>query len=213
MNKIILLFSALMIFMFFTGCKAPACTDLSWGETSQVEESVELKYSAGNKCENISDYWDVDINEIISKIEGAELVINKCVESVSDQEVECEEFIPEKIGFFEITGCRFETPPDSNTKCKASPLIIFSESDSDFKKISWSFNLENEGDVVEISSLFDEKRLESLPFSLSDKSMLMIFKWTEHSNDNTEKELEMFVEYSVNYKDRISGIRTKTDSF
>jgi len=148
MSKITLLFSALMIFMFFTGCKAPACTDLSWGETSQVEENiVEMKYSAGEKCGNFNDYWDnVDVNDLIKKIQKMRFVkfIDGCIEEnleTGDMEtVECPEFIPETIEFGEVVGCKFDTPAGEETLCMAGPLTIFFETDTYFKTVYWEFD-------------------------------------------------------------------------
>ncbi|MGI6394476.1 MAG: hypothetical protein ACOX2F_07095 [bacterium] len=148
MNKIILLLSVFMIFVFFTGCKAPGCTELSWSEAYQVEDNgIEYKYSAGKKCGNIRDYWDIDIEKLISTIQKMKFVLKKprCHQKSEDEivEVECPDFfsevLPEVIEFGKLTSCSFGTPREPNQDCLPGPMVLSFHTDTFFDSVSWGF--------------------------------------------------------------------------
>jgi hypothetical protein len=217
MNKIILLFSALMIFIFFTGCKAPACSPLSWGETSQVEENiVEMKYSAGDKGGSINDYWDnVDVNDLIKKIQKMRFVKNDTCktqdyESGEDVEFECPEFVPETIEFGEVVGCRFDTPPGEETLCMAGPLEIFFTSNTYFDRIMWRFDSDDpqmykpgELEVGEFDILITSKDDNIMAGQFTDESKTsfrMRFLWKEEKEEE-QVQKEISIIYSVETKE------------
>ncbi|HQN73457.1 MAG TPA: hypothetical protein PLB16_08580 [bacterium] len=187
------------------GCeyKAPACTSLSWGEAAQVDKNVvEMKYSAGTRCGNISDYYDIDIEGIVSKIQRMKLAKNSdCTqvnyESGEDEVVECPESVLETIEFGEVVLCKFDTPPDENTDCAVNPLQIYFSSDSDFEDFSWSFNLDKPEEAVEFSGKFENTIIEAAPFALTDLSVNL--KVT--LNVSNEEKTEIRVSYSVETKE------------
>ena len=200
-NKLMVLM--ILAVIAFAGCdsKAPPCKSMSWGETKIEETGFDLKYSAGNQCENINDYWDIDIDEIVSKILKMEFIVDKCVEPVEDLTVECPEFVPETIKFNELTGCRFGTPPDEESLCLADPLDLYFSTDSFFETIHWTFDVENEDETAILASRFENKLMTSYEFSLSDLSALIIYTWTETSNEGVEEEKKIYTEYSVEIKE------------
>ena len=200
-NLIILMILAVVSFVFGCNDKAPACSTLSWGETKVEETGFDLKYSAGDQCENINDYWDVDIEDIIFKILKMKLMIDKCVESVADETVDCPEFVPESIEFNELTGCRFGTPPDEESLCLADPLDLYFSTDSFFETVHWTFNVENEDDTASFASRSGDKLMTSYEFSLSDLSALVIYTWSETSDEGVEEERKIYAEYSVKTKE------------
>ncbi len=221
MNKIILLFSALMIFIFFTGCKAPACSTLSWGETSKIEEkTVELKYNAGSNCENYSDYYDEDIEGVINKIQNMKFVsMDNCriynpdiVDGEEWEDVNCPEFVLKTVEFTELKGCEFNTPPDENTDCETGPLTLFFSGVTTDYSSTWFF--ENSGNL----SFFDENVKNELDMSLrmaivSGETMAKGYfanknlnaftatvKWKE-TNEGVEVEKVMTLSYTVETKE------------
>ena len=136
-NLIILMILVVAIFVFGCNDEAPACSTLSWGETKVEEPGFDLKYSAEDQCGNINDYWDVDMESIISKIRSMKFVKNDICqipdpESGEGVEFECPEFVPESIEFNELTGCRFGTPPSEESLCLADPIDLYFSTDSFF---------------------------------------------------------------------------------
>jgi hypothetical protein len=214
MSKITLLFSALMIFIFFTGCKAPACTDLSWGDTSQIKENgLEMKFSAGTVCENISDYYNVtsnDIKRVASSLKSLKLLLkdtSKCTqinsESGIEEEVECPNYIPDIIEFGDIEGCKFDTPPDGNTDCEPGGLTFYTASSTEyFEKTGWSFfppEKINDSDIPERFFSFREDDT-SMVGEFGENSSATV-KFSEVINNNEGKQKKEFVlEYSVEIK-------------
>ena len=213
MNKMIMLFLSLTLLIFFSGCKAPACSTLSWGETSQVEENgVEMKFSAGKRCENINDYWDnVDVDELIRKIQKMKFVkVDNCIEenleTGESEIVECPEFIPEIIEFGEVVGCMFDTPAGEETLCFAGPLTIFFETDTFFKKVYWELNPENPEFyppryVENMYSVLneDDSERKTMEGHFSDKSLTgftILFSWRLDG-----KLKMMYIYYSVETKE------------
>jgi len=213
MSKYIILFLALTLLIFFSGCKAPACSTLSWGETSQVEENgVEMKFSAGKRCENFNDYWDnVDVDELIRKIQKMKFVkVDNCIEenleTGESEIVECPEFIPEKIEFGEVVGCMFDTPAGEETLCLAGPLKIFFETGTYFKKVYWQFNPENpefyppryvENMYSTLNEDDSERKIMEGYFSDEELSKFIIrFSW--YIGDELK---EKYIDYSVEPKE------------
>ena len=86
-----------------------------------------MKYSAGNKCENINDYYDVSMEDMegyVSKFIGKMFSLNDvCFDSDLESEIECPDFIPESFKFGEMKGCKFTTPPGSNADCPANTPV------------------------------------------------------------------------------------------
>lgn len=214
MSKKTLLFSALMIFMFFAGCKAPACTDLSWGDTSQVKESgLEMKFSAGTNCENYSDYYDGDLDSVIENIKKMKFVkSDECREyfdsDISDPEdsdiVECPDFLPETINLDKMTGCKFETPPDSNTDCAYGGLLLNFDTDNEkYPESKWLFrNVEildlykKSGSDEPLEVSFSTDDLSVFGHFLNDSDFWMVAFWTENGE---EKKVSAF--YTVEMTD------------
>lgn len=215
MNKIILLFWALMIFMFFNGCKAPACSTLSWGETSQVKENgLEVKFSAGTVCENISDYYDVtsnDIKRVASSLKLLKLLLkdnSKCTqinsESGIEEEVECPNYIPDIIEFGDIEGCKFDTPPDENTDCEPGGLTFYTASSTEyFEKTGWSFfppEKINDSDIPESFSSFREDDTSMVGTFGENSSVIIRFSEVVYNDEGKQKK-EFVLEYSVETKE------------
>lgn len=213
MSSKIILVSLLSCFIFFTGCKAPACSTLSWGEISQVEENgAELKFSAGKKCGNFNDYWDADIESIISKIQKMKFVKNETCqipdpESGEGVEFECPEFVPETIEFNEVVGCKFDTPPGEETLCAAGPVEVYFQSDIYFENVMWRFDPRNPQfcsiDEVLSEVLITERENIIMTGKFLDESLDKVtirFNWTEPIN-GVETKKEMSLEYSVEVKE------------
>jgi len=211
MSKIL----TLMIFaaVIFYGCdsKAPACTTLSWGETSQIEENgVELKYSAGTRCENIDDYYDVspdDIERAANTVKSLRLTLkttSKCTqedsESGMDVEVECPGYVPDIIEFGDVEGCKFETPPDENTDCLPGGLTFYTSSSAEyFEKVGWSFfppeNI-NETNIPKSFFSFREDDISMVGEFGKDSNAIIKFTEVEYTDEGKE-EKEFTLEYSL----------------
>jgi hypothetical protein len=215
MNKITLLFSALMIFVFFNGCKAPACSTLSWGETSQVDKNVvEMKYSAGKVCENISDYYDVtsnDIKRVAGSLKSLKLLLkatSKCTQNNSEsgieEEVECPNYIPDIIEFGDIEGCKFDAPPDENTDCEPGGLTFYTASSTEyFEKVGWSFfppEKINDSDIPESFSSFREDDTSMVGTFGENNSVIIRFSEVVYNDEGKQKK-EFVLEYSVETKE------------
>ena len=144
-NSLIFIFG--VISTILCGCgEGGGCKTLSWGDTAYTDDKnvLELKASAGNECGNYNDYYDADITEIISKIQGMKFVKNEnCTRENAEtgdiEEYECPDFIPETIEFGEITGCSFGIT-EGQALCMPEYLIIYSESSSSFNNIKWIFH-------------------------------------------------------------------------
>lgn len=212
MSKIKLLFLALMIFMFSVGCKAPSCTALSWGETKVEETGFDLRYSAGEMCDNISDYYDVsasDIKRVATSISKLKLVLSsKCKqvdsESGEEVEVECPAYVPESIEFGEIIGCKFDTPPSENDDCIPGGLTFYTSSTAEFsEKVGWSFwppEKINESNIPESFFSFREDDTSMVGTFSNDSSALVEFAEVEYTE--TGKNTKSFVlTYSVETKE------------
>jgi len=190
-----------MVFLLVACGEGEGCKALSWesdGYTAN-SSSISFKASAGDQCENYSNYYDVDLNQIIAKIQSMKFVLNrKCYEMTAvdsypeEVEVECPDFVPETIEFSELIRCNFGTPPGENTKCDpSSPELYFKSNYSDV--IIWVLFGDNdpklfsgpESDVfrgmkdeVVISGHFNDESLTTATIT---------FIWTE---DEVEKTLE-----------------------
>lgn len=135
-----------MVFLLVACSEGEGCKTLSWGDAAYNNDQniVEFKASAGSECGNYNDFYDADIDEIISKIKGMKFVIlsKKCPyenpETGEIEEGECPDFIPETIKFGEIAGCSFGIA-DENSFCAASPLLISFKNESAFSVINWEF--------------------------------------------------------------------------
>jgi hypothetical protein len=178
---------------------------LSWGETSQVEDNrMELKYSAGTRCGNIDDYWDIDIEELISTIQKMKFIKNSdCfqenTETGGDEAVECPDFVPETIEFGEMTFCSFGTPPDSNEDCIPGPLGLRFHTDTFFDSVSWGFISMYDVDIKsKYLDIFSKKDGKSMSGWLNET--LDVFGaeliWTENGE---EKKVSAF--YTVETKE------------
>jgi hypothetical protein len=195
----------LAVVSIICGCndKAPSCSTLSWGETNIEESGFNLKYSAGNQCENINDYYDVssnDIKRVANSIVQLKLSLtSKCkqvdYENGEEVEVECPEYVPETIEFGEINGCKFDTPPSENNDCLAGGLTIYTSSSSEyFEKIGWSFwppEKINENTIPESFSSFREDDTSMVGTLSNDSSALIEF--TEEEYTETGKNTKSFV--------------------
>ena len=202
-NLIILMILAVVAFVCGCGNKAPSCSTLSWGETKVEETGFDLKYSAGNQCENISDYYDVsseDIRRVADSIIQFKLsLVSKCkqvdYESGEEIEVECPAYIPESIEFGEITGCKFDTPPSEKDDCLAGGLTFYTSSTSEyFERIGWSFfppEKINESTIPESFFSFREDDTSMVGTLTNDSSASVEF--TEMENTETGKNTKSFV--------------------
>jgi hypothetical protein len=212
MNKVILSFSVLIIFMFFTSCKAPSCTTLSWEEANIEETGFDLKYSAGKMCDNISDYYDIsskDIKRSGSAIEKLKLtLISKCIqadeESGEDVEVECPEYVFETIEFGNIIACKFDTPPSENEDCAPGGLTFHTTSTSEyFQRVGWSYlppDKIKESDVPEGFFSFGEDDI-SMVGKFEDNGNVRIEFAERENHDGYKKRKEYFLVYSVETKE------------
>ena len=193
MNKIII--AAVMIF-FLIGCGEGGCKHMSWEDSS----SLSLKSGAGNQCGNINDYYDTDIEEIISNIQSMKFKITRCINADTDETAQCPELVPETIEFGEVVSCSFSTPPAENTKCSIGPLGISFSSDTYFERISWEFDVENPDDPAEFYSYKNDKSMNSMDVSFSDKKEFIYFSWKETSDQGVEEVKKIHAEYSVETK-------------
>ena len=201
-NIIISSIFVLMVFVFGCNDKAPACSTLSWGETKVGEPGFDLKYSAGNQCGNISDYYDVsgkDIDSYTSVFVGKMFNLNDvCFDSDLENEIECPDFIPESFKFEEMTGCKFTAPPDSNTDCPINApvnlyfscsglldsicIVGFLSGDDISGKYADSFLSEKDGIVFII------KRS-------SEKEYVATVNWETETAEGDKKEKTMILKY------------------
>lgn len=199
MNKIII--ASVMIF-FLIGCGEEGCKNLSW----EASSSLSLKSSAGNKCENINDYYDIDIEEIISEIQKMKFILNDACKEENPETgemevVQCPEFIPETIEFEEVVSCSFSTPPDENTDCAPGPLNILFASNGFFEKMRWEFRAENPKYYPQWGpAIFQSENNETQMYaSFSDGSLTaaeLRFVWKESQN-----EMIVDLKYSVEIKE------------
>ena len=192
--------------------KAPSCSTLSWGETKIEETGFDLKYSAGEMCENISDYYDVSASEIKrvgDVVKNIKLVlISKCTEDDEESgekvEVQCPAYVPESIEFGEIIGCKFDTPPSEKDDCLAGGLTFYTSSTAEFfEKAGWSFwppEKINESNIPESFFSFREDDTSMVGTFNNDSSALVEF--TEMEYTETGKNTKSFVlTYSLEIKE------------
>jgi hypothetical protein len=212
MNRIILLFSVLAIFLIFAGCKAPSCTTLSWEEAKIEETGFDIKYSAGKMCDNISDYYDIsskDIKRSGSAIEKLKMsLISTCIqtdeESGEDVEVECPEYVFETIEFGNIIACKFDTPPSENEDCAPGGVTFHTTSTSEyFQRVGWSYLPPakiKESDVPESFFSFREDGV-SMVGKFEDDSNVRIEFAERENNDGYQQRKKYFLNYSVETKE------------
>lgn len=195
MNKIIIV--SVFGILFLIGCGEDGCKNLSW----EASSSLSFKSSAGNQCGNINDYYDIDIEEIISNIQSMKFTINRCVDADTDETAQCPELVPETIEFGEVVSCSFSTPPAENTKCSIGPLGMSFSSDTYFERISWEFDVENPDDPAEFYSYKNDKSMNGGDFSFNDKKESILFSWTETSDEGVEEVKKIYAEYSIETKE------------
>jgi len=198
MNKIII--AVVMLFLLI-GCGEGGCKQMSW----EASSSLSLKSGAGNQCGNINDYYDIDIEEIISEIQKMKFILNDTCKEVNFEtgemeDVQCPELVPETIEFGEVVSCSFSTPPAENTKCSIGPLGMSFSSDTYFERISWEFDVENPDNPTEFYSYKNDKSMNSGDFSFNDKKDSILFSWTETSDEGVEEVKKIHAEYSVETK-------------
>lgn len=204
------------------GCKAPGCTDLSWGESSSTDDNgVDLKYSAGSKCGNYSDYYDEDIDGVISTIKKMKFTLSgicriynpEIIEGEQWEEIECPDFVPKTIEFTELTGCKFSTPPSEREDCLTGPASLsFSTNLTEYDTANWFFESSDDLRLFNDFSFPDGTRINNM--SLKNDEILMNgyfgdekltgfgmkAEWTE-TIDGVEVEKEMTFAYSVEIKE------------
>lgn len=195
-----ILLSVFAMALFFIACsEGDGCKDLSWESDGYTASSqVSFKASAGEKCENYNDYYEGDLNQIITKIKKMKFVLNrKCYEMTSidsdpeEVEVECPEFVPETIEFSEMVKCEFGTPPNENTSCAPYGPVLYFKSGNNI--VRWGLiKMDNPRIIIDESDYAFEYEINGVKVggSFEDASMeeaMIKFTWTE---DEVEKTLE-----------------------
>lgn len=206
-NKII---AGLIFCMFFASCgedeKIDCGKTLTW---KAEEESITLKAVAGEECSNYSDYYDADLNQIITKIQSMKFVLNrKCYEMTAvdsdpeEVEVECPEFVPETIEFGELTECSFSTPQEipengASGNCNVPEMRLIFKVENTSQIADWtfydvgnpSFKAENKYSLGRHSfDVFENEIFMAVYFRNEElTSAGVVFNWTE---DEVEKTLE-----------------------
>ena len=150
--KISKLFIGLIIFSVFVGCEEdiPPCASLVWEKSVSTEEFyVGARYSARNMCENYSDYYDADLNELISKIQSMKFILRRECETDPippelPKSVDCPVFVPETIEFGELTECSFGTPQQGSedevaTNCNVPDLRLRFNVEGFSQTALWTF--------------------------------------------------------------------------
>jgi hypothetical protein len=214
-KKLMILIAFAIVLIWGCESKAPACTSLSWGEAAQVDKNVvEMKYSAGTVCENISDYYDVtsnDIKRVAGSLKSLKLLLkatSKCTqdnsESGIEEEVECPTYIPDIIEFGDIEGCKFDTPPDENTDCEPGGLTFYTASSTEyFEKVGWSFfppEKINDSDIPERFFSFREDDTSMVGTFGENSSVIVRFSEVVYNDEGKQKK-EFVLEYSVETKE------------
>lgn len=204
------------------GCKAPGCTDLSWGETSLTEnDDISLKYSAGSKCGNYSDYYDEDIDGVISTIKKMKFTLSgictiynpEIVDGEQWEEIECPDFVPRTIEFAELTGCKFSTPPSEREDCSIGlARLSFSTNLPEYDTANWFFESSDDLRLFNDSSFPDGTMINNMSLKNDEIYMRGNFvnekltgfgmkaEWTE-TVDGAQVEKEMIFAYSVEIKE------------
>lgn len=193
-------------FMIFCliGCdsEAPACTTLSWGETKIEETGFDLKYSAGNQCKNINDYYDVNVDEMISKFQKMKFVLNDTCreenyETGEEEVVDCPDFVAETIEFGNVVKCRFDTPPAENTDCAVGPLGLTFDGIPLYETATWVLDDFQSEDAVE-KGYFNMGTETIKAYSIGSD---ITYEWTETSSEGAEEKKLIKLNYSVEIKE------------
>lgn len=182
------------------------CKSLTWESSSSADSiNIDLKSGAGDQCENYSDYYDADLNQIIAKIQSMKFVLNrKCYEMTTtdsdpeEVEVVCPEFVPATIEFGELVSCSFGTPPAENMECSPSPLRLLFENEEFLSSVEWTFLNVKDPKFIFGSSDYMGNRMFSASRNdlyfmsgyFNDETLTsatIVFTWTE---DEVEKTLE-----------------------
>lgn len=207
MSKICFLMMS-FLFLMFIGCgedKAPACSELVWGGSASIVEDqidINLKYSAGEMCENYNDYYEADLNATIEKIRKIKITLDRECHIDGLPNGTCPDFVPETIEFGEMHECRFGTPPDKNTNCVASPLLIAFRNAGFFESYFWSFMVTSDPSIHKgkdnpIESAFSAVKDEIITYGyFKDESFskaTIVFEWTENE-EKIRIELDAIVE-------------------
>lgn len=196
------------LFLMFIGCgedKAPACSELAWdGSASIVEDQIDvnLKYSAGEMCENYNDYYEADLNATIEKIRKIKITLDRECHLDGLPNGTCPEFVPEIIEFGEMHECRFGTPPDENTDCMPDPVKLSFSSNNFFESYNWLFLITSKpfihiGKDNSLESAFSASKDEIITYGyFKDESFskaTIVFEWTENE-EKIRIELDAIVE-------------------
>ncbi|HNW82148.1 MAG TPA: hypothetical protein PKG52_04575 [bacterium] len=196
-----------LLFLFYGCGESDSCKNLSWEASSVADSSqISLKASAGSKCENYNDYYEGDLNQIITKIQSMKFIINKECYAESDgindpQLVDCPDFVPETMEFGELVKCEFETPPDENTHCAFyGPELYFKGAEGGVV-IRWGLLGDNNPQIQYAekggSSFSYEKDDITVEGSFENETLTtatIVFTWTE---DEVEKTLEFSAKVEI----------------
>jgi len=136
-------------FASLIGCnEVPGCSDMTWsGDANADYFQPDVLYSAGENCQNYNDYYDQDINLLLTGIQNMKIVLDDTCHK-DGVETDCPEDVVDVFEVGVLSNCQFTTPPQEGTDCAVGPINLIYKDNSVSENIIWECNSINETDAV-----------------------------------------------------------------